>query len=386
MPKTDNPVARQLIKMQSDGRFKINRISMIGTQAQERINKYLRAAGYDADGTSQNAGATIATNPTVTDKLFMQMLGRSGATGSGQNKVVIGVIDCFRDPKQPNHPANFGNQKPLKTGVPANQDDRAHGAAVTSLATAGTGNRLEVKTFGLDQHNFGQGVQALVDNGSRVINVSLGWNDVNEAKPVRDAVLNHPDVHFVVAAGNGWNRDGVGRHTGQLSPGETILAGLPNATYVGSVDSKGQLSSFSNYQGSTALYAVGQNRTVAGVGATYEQNQRGTSLAAPIVAGLMGKVMTLDAGLGPAGAKRIVAITADKVRQTTTTNPAVKGKTLLVVNSDDAVRLAAVTGMVRRGVSMDSAMQKLGFNAETRAKLEPRARQILSAERREVDK
>jgi hypothetical protein len=51
-----------------------------------------------------------------------------------------------------------------------------------------------------------------------------------------------------------------------------------------------------------------------------------------------------------------------------------------VVNSDDAVRLAAVTGMVRRGASMDSAMQKLGFDAATRAKIEPRARQILGAE------
>lgn len=386
MPKTDNPVARQLIKMQSDGRFTINRTSMIGVQAQERINKYLRSAGYDAYGTSRSASATIATNPTVTDKVFMQMLGRSGAAGSGQNKVVVGVIDCFRDPKQPNHPANFGNQKPLKAGAPANQDVRAHGAAVTSLATAGTGTRLEVKTFGLDLHNLAKGVQSLINNGARVINVSLAWSDVNDAKPLRDAVRNHPDVHFVVAAGNGLDRDGVGRHTGQLSPGETILAGLPNVTYVGSVDGKGQLSSFSNYQGSTALYAAGQGRTVASVGATYEQNQRGTSLAAPIVAGLMGKVMTLDAGLGPAGAKRIVAITADKVRQTTTTKSEVIGKTLLVVNSDDAVRLAAVTGMVRRGVSMDSAMQKLGFNAETRAKIEPRARQILGAERREVDK
>jgi Subtilase family len=387
-PKTDNPVARQLIKMRSDDRFIVNGTSTIEPRALEKIDGYLRSRGYDPLGSPQSAGAAsaIATNPTVVDKVFMQMLGRRGVAASANSKVVIGVIDGFRDPKQPNQPANFSNQEPVKTGVTASLQDRAHGAAVTSVATAGAGNRLEVKTFGLGASNFAQGVQSLVNNGARVINVSLAWNELNGAKTMRDAVRNHPGVHFVVAAGNGLDRNGVGRHTQRLSLGETILAGQPNVTYVGSVDRNGQLSSFSNYQGSTALYAWGEGRTTAGAGASYDQNQQGTSLAAPMVAGVMGKVKALDSALNLAEVKRIVAITADKVRQTTTTDPALKGKTLLVVNSDDAVRLAAVTGMVRRGVSMDSAMQKLGFDAATRAKIEPRARQILGAERREVDK
>ena len=154
-----------------------------------------------------------------------------------------------------------------------------------------------------------------VNQGSTVINLSLGAQtpgpDVGpQAAAVRRLLETvhriRPNVVFVAAAGN----DAVGLDGVNQFPGG---APLPNLITVGAVDSDGTAATFTNFAlagGEVTIAAPGVNVPM-GIGADgkpYHSN--GTSFAAPMVAGAVALLQSLNPGLTAVQIKEILRATA----------------------------------------------------------------------------
>ncbi len=129
-------------------------------------------------------------------------------------------------------------------------------------------------------------IRYAVDNGARVINISLGKYESPQARMVNDAIryAGEHDVLVVCAAGNNArNLDTI-----PLYPQGTDRAGrfLDNFIRVGASHGHGGCASMSNYGGRQVhLFAPGTMIASVFPGNKYDM-QQGTSLAAPVVTGI----------------------------------------------------------------------------------------------------
>jgi len=154
--------------------------------------------------------------------------------------------------------------------------------------------------------NLAQAIRYAVDNGARVINMSLGWSD---STALRDALAYAAsrNVITVSAAGN----------SSLSSPGTPAYYATQYGLSVGAVDSSRTIASFSNRAGTNSsmqhVMAPGVNvySTVPGNGyASYS----GTSMAAPHVAGVVALMLGANPNLTHAQVRSI--LTSSAVRLT----------------------------------------------------------------------
>jgi len=154
--------------------------------------------------------------------------------------------------------------------------------------------------------NLAQAIRYAVDNGARVINMSLGWSD---STALRDALAYAAsrNVITVSAAGN----------SSLSSPGTPAYYATQYGLSVGAVDSSRTIASFSNRAGTDSsmqhVMAPGVNvySTVPGNGyASYS----GTSMAAPHVAGVVALMLGANPNLTHAQVRSI--LTSSAVRLT----------------------------------------------------------------------
>ncbi len=154
-----------------------------------------------------------------------------------------------------------------------------------------------------------------IDAGATVINASFG-PDKPEATNKQAAQLwrafltrmakDHPNVVFVAAAGN---------ENGALDGANYSIGGhpLPNLITVGSVDSDGKRSWFSNYAstGGEVTLAASGNNVMVGVGSDGKPiMSSGTSFATPQVAGAAALLRSIDPDLTAKQIKDILTSTA----------------------------------------------------------------------------
>ncbi|ODV37529.1 S8 family serine peptidase [Microcystis aeruginosa] len=154
--------------------------------------------------------------------------------------------------------------------------------------------------------NLAQAIRYAVDNGARVINMSLGWTD---STALRDALAYAAsrNVITVSAAGN----------SSLSSPGTPAYYATQYGLSVGAVNSNRTIASFSNRAGTNSsmqhVMAPGVNvySTVPGNGyASYS----GTSMAAPHVAGVVALMLGANPNLTHAQVRSI--LTSSAVRLT----------------------------------------------------------------------
>ncbi|HTL88231.1 MAG TPA: S8 family serine peptidase [Leptolyngbya sp.] len=187
----------------------------------------------------------------------------------------------------------------------------AHGTAVSGIITAAqnkvgiTGvaynaNLMPIRVTDAQNNwngNLANAIRYAVDNGARVINLSLWWTDSPQLRDALAYAANH-NVVTVTAALN----------EGAAQPTNPARYATEFGIAVGSVDRDRQLSSFSNRSGSDPQmhYVLAPGRDIESTvpGNTDQSGWWGTSLAAPYVSGVVALMLSANPNL-----------TSDQVRQ-----------------------------------------------------------------------
>ena len=151
-----------------------------------------------------------------------------------------------------------------------------------------------------DDADIAAGVDLAVSSGARVINLSLGGSGPTAVLTQAIARAASAGVVVIVAAGNEGASTTPGIDPNNPDPLATGLrqAGNGNVIIAGSIDAKGQISSFSNRAGSEAswflsargealccVYSGSQIEITTSGGQQFETLVSGTSFAAPQIAG-----------------------------------------------------------------------------------------------------
>lgn len=251
---------------------------------------------------------------------------QAGATGSG---ITVGVIDSGIDPNSHEFSGRIHAQSGDVAGSRGLGDDDGHGTAVTRVLAAakddadihGIAFNATILALRADQPGscttpdpgeneascsffdsaIAAGVNRAVDNGARVINISLGGaGGANSA--LRSAInrATSAGIVVVVSAGNEANDANPEFDINSPSPFAQALVANGNGLVIiaTSVDDRGLISDFSNRAGvsqNTVLSALGEsicceyrNDTIYRFtqnGSTFVNVVNGTSFSAPQIAG-----------------------------------------------------------------------------------------------------
>lgn len=251
---------------------------------------------------------------------------QAGATGSG---ITVGVIDSGIDPNSHEFAGRIHAQSGDVAGSRGLGDDDGHGTAVTRVLAAakddadihGIAFNATILALRADQPGscttpdpgeneascsffdsaIAAGVNRAVDNGARVINISLGGaGGANSG--LRSAInrATSAGIVVVVSAGNEANDANPEFDINSPSPFAQALVANGNGLVIiaTSVDDRGLISDFSNRAGvsqNTVLSALGEsicceyrNDTIYRFtqnGSTFVNVVNGTSFSAPQIAG-----------------------------------------------------------------------------------------------------
>lgn len=242
----------------------------------------------------------------------------------GRKDVVVAVVDTGVDYRHPDLAGVVVKGPDLSNRDADSMDDHGHGTHVAGTIGAIANGRgivgvaFGVKILGVkvlsakgsgSQDTIAKGIMASVENGAKVVNLSLGGPD---SRTLREAIAKatKAGVLCVAAAGN----DG---DTNPDYPGAN-----PDALGVGSSDSGDRRSSFSNYGTTVDIAAPGSSIYSLGLNGGYRKLS-GTSMATPHVAGAAALLLSKRPGLTVAQLRRLLETTGDPVSGFTKT-PSVK--------------------------------------------------------------
>lgn len=237
----------------------------------------------------------------------------------GKSDVVIAIVDSGVDLDHPDLKAKI--IKPKSTVDSSAKDDMGHGTHVAGIAAAVTNNKegiaglaakakiMPVRVLGGptggSAATVAEGVIYAADNGADVINMSLGFYDKPEV--LEKAVQYALSKNVVVVATMGNNNIERRRYP----------AAFDGVIAVGSTDSADKKSTFSNYGGWISVAAPGTD--ILSTFPTYPvsinatktyASLSGTSMAAPLVAGLAGLIRSKHPNMAPAQVKALIESTA----------------------------------------------------------------------------
>ncbi len=153
--------------------------------------------------------------------------------------------------------------------------------------------------------NLATAIRYAVNNGARIINLSLGWEN---SKELRDALIyaNSRNVIVVNSAGN----------FSIESPSNPAQYAIDYGIAVGAVDIQQKIAGFSNLASSDSRmqYVVAPGVKIY---STLPGNQygfkQGTSMAAPHVAGVVALMLNANPNLTPAQVRQILTSTATRL-------------------------------------------------------------------------
>jgi hypothetical protein len=197
------------------------------------------------------------------------------------------------------------------------------------------------------------------DDKIKIINMSFGKRENSRAISLLLDNLNKSknDVLVVASAGN------------SNSSAPIFPASLENVLSVGATSSDGSKSSYSNYGPWVNVSAPGGGRNIAGkylhgVISTAPENifieSTGTSIAAPIVSGLAGLLLSINKELSPKELSWIIKSTAKNKNNTDPTTPN-------LINAKQAIELASIYAPITKNPSYDN--KKCGCNITSLTKL-----------------
>ncbi len=272
------------------------------------------------------------TTEIPNDPYFSQMWGMEKIQGpsawnkaKGNNNIKVAVIDSGVDYNHQDLSGHIENGYNFFNGTSDSQDECGHGTHVAGTIGALTNNNigvvgvnwnvkiLAIKSMGQyngecqgDDSIIIQAIHYAVDNGAKVINMSLGgYSPCGIFQEAVDYARN-ANVSVIVAAGNGVS-GGIPVDASTSSPANC------NGTFVvGATTQSDQRASFSNYGSIVKISAPGVS-----IISTWPQNQyeslNGTSMATPHVAGAAGLLLSINPNLSPDEVKNILVSNADTI-------------------------------------------------------------------------
>ncbi len=394
-PKEASADAREIAKLWASDTFEVD------SAARRGMRDFLQSRGYEvpavkpADVTATEAAqAVIDSNVTEADAAFQALAKAAGREGAEQT---IAVLDSGFDTEHegldtklwtnPGEVAgdgvdNDGNGKTDDVhGWDFADDDanvnsnEAHGHAthVTGIATAGTDNvnAISLRVFSpFDAEKVADAIDYAAANGAKVMNMSFRVNNEDDLKAITDAMARHPEVLFVKSAGNDGNELDTYDADAYLARQQ-----LPNLAVVSAADADGTRADYSNYGSPYSTHATRGSDVVSTVpGGDYEA-MSGTSMAAPGVTNVAAKMLILDPELKPEELKQMMAQTSDASDEW---KDATESGGL--INERKAYELAALTGLMRRGVPAEEAATQLGLSKESTEELLPLAQEYVKTE------
>ncbi len=195
------------------------------------------------------------------------------------------------------------------------REEFSHGTHVAGCASAATDNEIGIPAMGFNCKIMGirassnansdnisdgyAGVDYAIRAGATIINMSWGGGNASQVHQNLMNAAHNRGIILVAAAGND-NSDGI-----------QYPAGYNHVISVGATTSSDRRAGFSNF-GFVDIMAPGDNILSTITGGTtgkYGTND-GTSFAAPIVAGLLGLMKSVNPCLSPNEAERILDETA----------------------------------------------------------------------------
>lgn len=257
---------------------------------------------------------------------------QAGASGAG---VTIGFVDSGLSDPLGEFTGRIAGQSRDVTGLGRGLGDASgHGTAVVGVAAAARNDSGIVgiapgATIAMMRADNGDcadgcrytdsalaaGVDAAVSAGAKVINISLGGSSGNTALRNAFARAAAAGTVIVVSAGNDGNRE-----VDPLPAAALAAGGSANVIVVGSVDSAGILSDFSNRAGASQanyISALGEDvRSFDHQGTAYFYS--GTSFAAPAVTAAVALLAQAFPNLSASRLVELILTTADDVGATGT--------------------------------------------------------------------
>ncbi len=231
-------------------------------------------------------------------------------------ELVIAVLDTG---VSANHPDLDGKILPgynAINGGDSSDDNNGHGTAVSGLIAANTDNDtgiagmcwgcriLPVKVLsargGGDDASVARGLRWAVDNGARIVNMSLGGSQ--DSQTLRDAVQYAHSRGTLIVAASGNER--------QAGNPVSYPAAYPEVFAVGATGNTDAITGFSNTGDYVALAAPGVGLWTTVLGGTYGP-PNGTSFSSPYVAGVAGLIWTLRSDISNYDVACILQASAD---------------------------------------------------------------------------
>lgn len=231
-------------------------------------------------------------------------------------EIVIAVLDTGVDGGHPDLSGKVLSGYNAITRDANAADDNGHGTAVSGLIAANTDNGigiagmcwgckiLPVKV--LNSRGSGndaavaRGIRWAVDNGARVINMSLGGSE--DSQVLREAVGYALSRNVLIIASSGNER--------QEGNAPNYPAAYPGVVAVGATGNTDVVTGFSNTGDFVALTAPGVGLWTTLPGGRYGP-PNGTSFSSPYVAGTAGLVLTLRGDLGTQDLACVLKASAD---------------------------------------------------------------------------
>jgi thermitase len=241
----------------------------------------------------------------------------------GDPNIVIAIVDTGVDYNHPDLSARMWTDANGHHGYDFVNDDNypmdddGHGTHVAGIAAADTNNSTGVAgvswgcrimavkvlpaTGGGSWADIADGVDYAVDNGAKVINMSLDGTMSSSAleNAIKDA--NDSKVVLVAAAGNSADYLNITKH---------YPACYDNVICVSATDSNDQYTSFTNYGSYVCVAAPGEDIYSTLPNNTYGY-MSGTSMAAPHVSGLAAICLSTCSCLEPNDVKQYIQYGAD---------------------------------------------------------------------------
>lgn len=256
--------------------------------------------------------AFVPNDPLLGRQYYLETIGATRAWARARGEAVtVAVLDSGIDAGHPEFAGRLVGGMSFVAGSAGPADDFGHGTHVAGLVGALSNNGVGIAGVApnvrimpikvLDRNGLGTldavlaGIQAAREGGARVINMSLASPISSSAQDHAIAECVKAGMIVVAAAGN----------EGTDSP--SFPAGSPGVIAVGSTGRSDRRSSFSNGGPHVRIVAPGEE-----IASTYPREsgsyvlKNGTSMATPIVAGVIAAMLSVKPSLKSEDVARIL--------------------------------------------------------------------------------